>query len=208
MHLAYLLWRSARALGVLVLHARWHFADVAGALPRGKPLHNMLSYRPHGIEDFDLYALEREPRLWPRFAKWKSRAKAHALAHPIRPGDRLTARACSFAEATRVWRSPPWPTVPPSVDETRLLARRKRTLNEVLHHMCHTADIPLTFTVTEVVQCGADKYSQVFFGVVACTDQDEPVVSTKLCLKLYDERLFIAPTYDAEARSTWTRLPS
>jgi hypothetical protein len=193
-HLGYLLWYRALKEGVLALHGWWHFNDMAGALPRGPPMDHMLSCAPSCMADFDLYTVERDKRAWKKFEAWKTRAAVQALAHPTAPGHQLLACTRSFSDSNRLWRSP-WPVVPPSADDLDTFTSHARPVHETLHRACHTAGAQLTFTVTTVVKAGADVYSQVFFGLASCNVAGHTTTPVRLCLKLYDERLFQAPAH-------------
>jgi hypothetical protein len=191
MHLAFLLWRDALKHRCLRLKNRPHVDHVQGALPSNLLLDKMLAHSPSGMADFDLFTMERKPQLWKHFLKWKEVAQACASQHALRIGTVLLLLSGKTIVSELPWRSPTPLWTLPDTDRSMVM-QHPRQRDEVAEGALASSD-GLTFHVTHLARVEDDTYSQVVFGVLK---KHNVVVSSEMCLKLFDERRFPVGDYD------------
>ncbi|OCH91447.1 hypothetical protein OBBRIDRAFT_803301 [Obba rivulosa] len=152
-----------------------------------------------------LLASEQEFKL---FQQWKSAVVDQAQARPVLPGDILTlARSKEFSTLYFTMRSP-IPKLELPSESLAVVTRwsRPRDLrvdNILVFDTDSFAGCNFSFLVTDIGRSDNDAFSQLFFETMEGS-------TTKLCLKLYDERRFpLSGMYDFETivrAQPWFRL--
>ncbi|EMD33113.1 hypothetical protein CERSUDRAFT_57406 [Gelatoporia subvermispora B] len=180
-----------------------------GAFPRVVPtvrdLDDAIKNRDT-FQDWDQYVLQHSREEWELFKEWKNTLAGQARLRPINSGDILV---CSgrreFASLHFTMRSPfPPLEVPPETLSaiTRWSRPRSREADRILHSHCDSAITDgFSFTVTNIRRSGDNSFSQVFYGTLNG-------IEAKLCLKLYDERLFPLGREANSYESPWGSINS
>ncbi|EMD33118.1 hypothetical protein CERSUDRAFT_126288 [Gelatoporia subvermispora B] len=165
-----------------------------GSLPQTVPTIESLvdaTASRRAFTDWDLYVMQRSRKEWELFVQWKSVLAERARARPITNGDTLScADPRNFKDLHFTLRShlPKMELPPESVTAIKRWVRPRDAHTDSLRRHASETGNKLAFVVPEVKRSGDDAYSQVFFGTLQGS-------TTRLCLKLYDERRF-PPTED------------
>ncbi|OCH89109.1 hypothetical protein OBBRIDRAFT_794614 [Obba rivulosa] len=144
----------------------------------------------HSFSDWDLFTMQRSRVEWELFKDWKQAIAVLALIHPYKKGDIIKLKTGASLANHYVLVRPslpetPLPLPPATLASVTMVSRpRDHVIDSLLANSAveeHLSDIE--FRVTTVKPAGKHAYSQILFGTLGDT-------KTKLCLKLYDERLF------------------
>lgn len=155
--------------------------------------------------DFDLYTMQRVPKLWDRFVEWRRDVQEAALRHALVPGSIIRFEREGFTRRSGLLRSP-YPLFPLQSNTVNIIkgGRPRRTRNKELDNLLRSSK-ELSMTVVEKKRSGPKSFSQVFFAHVAGCNET-------VCIKLFDERYFPIPDdyIDPEAFEFYppTRLAS
>ncbi|OCH90307.1 hypothetical protein OBBRIDRAFT_731085 [Obba rivulosa] len=157
----------------------------------------------HSFSDWDLFTMQRSREEWELFKRWKNATQALGEVQALEVGDTLKVKAQSaFGNRHFLMRSP-YPKVPLPAETLSIINVQSRPRNNNVDIILVDSDQDVTFAISAVKRSGVRAFSQVVIGTLGDNE-------TKLCLKLYDERLFpidAADDYDdRECREPSDRL--
>ncbi|EMD34425.1 hypothetical protein CERSUDRAFT_107602 [Gelatoporia subvermispora B] len=144
----------------------------------------------YAFEDWDLFTMQRCRDEWYLFWDWQHELRRRALVRPLDKGDTLKIKLGSDFGTRHFLMRSPYPKQPLPSEGYSIFATQARPRDDVIDAIFRDSgecdrlsDQHVVFTVSEVRRSGRLGYSQVVFGTLVNN-------STKLCLKLYDERFF------------------
>lgn len=137
---------------------------------------------PQSFRDFDLYTLQRDKDAWDSFSAWKKAISESCTL--LTTGDTLQVECNGFIKHYSTYSRSPFPDRPVPPEALEVVSRFSRPRDEVIDTIL-SQNTTLQFHITKVVCAGRGLFSQVFFGHFG-----EGLEDNKICLKLFDERLY------------------
>lgn len=194
--IATMIYVVAREKGQLDLRLRDHPDLLAGTMPSDDLLDAMLQPTAHcSMDDFDMYTMLRDHRLFSAFEDWKWRAQEQANANPLETGTIL--HALQDLSHTVHLVTSPFRIRPLAAGDRALLTTFPRESWEkcIISHGTGMDAVLFRFRISKTLRVtsepDAHHYSQVVAGQLI--DERGEAYSPLLCLKLYDERRFAVP---------------
>ncbi|KII91224.1 hypothetical protein PLICRDRAFT_37942 [Plicaturopsis crispa FD-325 SS-3] len=183
MALAFLIWIGATELALIHFSGQRPLRLCLGAMrsPSKSALSADALFARRSFEDFDLYTMQRSVKELKRLVRWKRKFASEAVSAPLIEGSTL--KVCgTFAPPHPILRAHhPRLDLPP--ETYAIVTQHRRPRSTVLDGISLQ---DRGFEITKAVRTGPDHWSQIFFGRVSGCDEE-------ICLKLFDDRLFLFP---------------
>lgn len=153
------------------------------------------------FSDWDLFTLQRSRQEWEIFKRWRTAVGVMAEVRPLEIGNILKVKKGVDFGKRHFLRRSPFPKVPLPAETLASIMMQSRTRHDTIDIILGSSDgdahdtaedhqgSDVTFAITDVRRSGERAYSQIVFGTLGDS-------AARLCLKLYDERLFPADEAD------------